>query len=109
MRRQFNAGDHGSFNGIEWNLVVGKKEARLVGGQDLRLDIRTPGGEWRAVPMPLGFLMADVFFQVKETLYPQAQGFEGGNLYMRFLRHSIQHGWEAAKDELELQRRRKAA
>lgn len=103
---RFTPGDHGSFNEIEWRVSQGKKEVRLEGAQDMRLDIRTPGGEWRAVPMHLGFLMADVFFQVEEALYPQAHGFLGGNKYLRAVHRAIESGFHAACEELDGERRR---
>jgi hypothetical protein len=102
----FKPGDYGSFNGIEWRISEGQKPVRREGAIDMRLDIRTPGGEWRAVPMHLGFLMADLFFQVEEALYPQPR-WDGGNKYIRAVHRAVQHGFEAAARELDEERRRR--
>ena len=96
---------NGHFGGIYWRIVEGRKKPG-----DLRLDMRAPS--WTAVPMALGFLEADFYFQNENHLYPPEDGFQGGERYMNFLRGSVYLGWQAAVAQLELEkelRRKKEA
>lgn len=93
----FQAGQTGTLNGIEWQIVPGRKA-----DGDLRMNIRAR--EFRAVPMSLSFLFADFHYQVEGHLYPKADGFLGGEKFMRGLNGAITIGWEAAVEWLERER-----
>jgi hypothetical protein len=87
---RFSAGINGTMNQIEWRIAQGKK---CPG--DLRLDIRSP--VWRAVPMSLGFLCADFFYQNEEVLMHHKPHFYlGGDKYLHGLQEAYVFGWEPA-------------
>jgi hypothetical protein len=99
---RFAPGLSGTLNGIEWRVVKGHKK-----DGDLRLELRAL--EFRAVPMALGFLCADFFYENENVLYPPSEGFLGGEKYLRGLKGAVALGWRAAMDWLEDERRRKRA
>ena len=68
---------------------------------DMKLEIQTPQGEWRAVPMTLVAYMTEFFFWNEENLYPRRDGFLGGEKFMEFLRDSVNNGYETATAGLE--------
>jgi hypothetical protein len=111
MTRAFKAGVHGRIGEIEWRVVRGKKESRVPGAEDLRLDIRAL--EFFPVSMGLGFLLAEFFCENEEVLYPRAAGYSGGGRYLHFVAGAVRQGWETAAEQLKLEReeadRRRAA
>lgn len=96
----FTAGDHWDIGGVEARIVTGRK-----GPDDLRLDLRAR--EFVPVKMSLGFLFADFFAQNEGVLYPTKDGFQGGDLYLHYLKGAVLLGWEAVAEQLEIERARK--
>jgi len=103
VTRRWKAGMAGDCGGIPWRIVPGRK-----GPGDLRLELFA-NGQWLAVKMDLGFLMADFFFENEELLHPPAKGNLGGSMYTGHCLMAIAHGWETARQWLAVQRERAAA
>jgi hypothetical protein len=104
--RRFAPGWERHIAGLRFRVVPGKKA-----NGDLRLDWETPTG-WRAVPMSVGFLLADFLHENEEAL--KAAGYfpgyaVGGDYYLRQLRAAVDEGWEAATNRLAQQRQERAA
>ena len=83
-------------NGILLRVVPGKKSA-----EDLRLEWQIPGGEWRAVTMATGAIMADFWYENEDVLYPRAAGFKGGEKYAQYLGVAMREGWGVADATLQ--------
>lgn len=62
--------------------------------------------EFFAVPMPLGFLLADFFHDNEDVLYPPSDGYQGGERYLTAVRGAVRLGWEAAAEHLGDERER---
>lgn len=107
-RRRWEAGQTGMVGGIPWRVVQGYKRP-----DDLRLEFFFSGRGWVAVKMEVGFLLADFFFENEEVLYPRENdhgyptGRDGGLYYLRAATHAAHYGWEAARDKLGDEKRRK--
>lgn len=88
--------------GLNFRTRVGYKSA-----DDLALEWETRTG-WRAVPMAVGFLIADFLHENEDQLYqPPA---EGGRYYLRHVEMACEVGWEATQEKLraeQLARRKK--
>ncbi len=106
--RRFEVGAKFVLAGITFRVERGSKPTS--NGVDQRLDWLTPDG-WRAVPMAVGYLLADFFTDNEDILYPpgsvSSQGGTcvGGEKYMRALRRAKNHGWRAAAEETSYERR----
>ena len=96
MTRRFLAMDEGRFGNIHWRVVEGRKSE-----DDLRLDLLVP--RWTAVPMGLGFLFADFFYENENVLYPPSR-YRGGQMYLDFCGGAAHLGWEHARQLLAEQR-----
>lgn len=98
--RRWKDGDHGTIGGnFTWRVVRGRK-----GEGDLILQLYV-NGQFRNVPMELGFMFADFFPENEEqVLYPDdgakrvAGG--GGDYYMSECQRARKHGWRSAADKL---------
>ena len=105
MLDAWRAGMHGQYQGFQWRTSPGYK-----GRGDLRLDIRTRNqrrDDWCAVPMALGFLLADFFYDNEERVHPPRLYFRGGEYYLDHLLDAVCDGWESQALLVEDQRRRK--
>jgi len=94
VKRRFQIGDKGDLSGVHWRIEEGRK-----GPEDKVLEIVVP--EVCKVPMGLGLLMAQFFFDNEEHLYPQAYGYRGGFLYLDVCAKAALQGWEAGTAELD--------
>lgn len=94
----FAPGQVEDIDGFTFRIRQGRK-----GPNDLVLDLWN-GREYAPVPMGLGGLMADFFYQNEERLYPQQYGFDGGERYLRFLRDCTRRGWRDVLSELKGQK-----
>lgn len=103
--RRWKAGARGTVSGIPFRVVEGRK-----GPDDLMLQfyVATPnGGEWRAVGMDIGFLLADFLPENEDFLYPDAARSRiagGGDYYLSECWHARKHGWLSAKQKLVRER-----
>jgi hypothetical protein len=77
-------------------VVKGKKAE-----DDLRFEWQVPGGEWRAVTMAAGGIMADFWYENEDVLYPPSAGFLGGEKYAQYLDQAMREGWDAADAVLQ--------
>lgn len=104
--RRFNDGDLFQFHGAMFRIVKGKKSA-----DDLRLDMwlgtRTEG-QWVPVKASWLFLMSDFIYENEDALYPPGGRRRGGEKFMDALREAVDHGWVAATQTLEEERRNAA-
>jgi hypothetical protein len=57
-------------DGIRFRTVQGYKSER-----DVRLEWQIPGGQWRAISMVAGAIMADAWYCNEDVLYPREAGF----------------------------------
>jgi len=96
--RRWGAGDWLEIDGVRFRVCVGRKAP-----DDLRLEWLTENG-WRPVSMMAGALLADFFWENEEHLYPQANGYLGGNKYLKYLRHAAIHGYGRAEAGLRAER-----
>lgn len=107
MNRRFQAGQTFTVDGYDFRVVAGYKAS-----DDLRLDMRTARG-WDAVPMSIVLLMTDFLTENEDVLYPPDSPSRnggknlGGEKLMRALRKAKNHGWVAANNELEYEKRAK--
>jgi len=98
-------GDAGDLSGIQWRAVQGNK--RLPDGRpvpppgDVVLQLRAP--QWRSVPMPLGFLMADLFYDNEDRLFPPdwpGRHYDGGERYLSACVQAAYDGWQSVTLQL---------
>jgi hypothetical protein len=85
--------------------VAGYTHFRFVQGdkaaKDVRMEIFIP--QWTKVSMKLGFVLADFYAQNERVLYPYL-GNKAGARYISFCRGAQSVGWEAAAEQLDLER-----
>lgn len=94
MIRRWKAGDKLCVSGIWFRIEPGKKQARVSGGQDLRLEAWS-GRAWVPVEMALGAFLADFFYENEEVLYPPPN--MGGQYYIEYVCNEAAHrGWVTA-------------
>ena len=86
-------------DGIRFRIVQGKKA-----DNDLRLEWQIPGGEWRAVSMAAGAIMADFWYENENVLYPPERGLLGGEKYSQYLGTAMHDGWEVADAVLQTEK-----
>jgi hypothetical protein len=67
------------------------------------------GGRWVPVPMAVGALLADFFYENEDVLYPPGPNVLGGRKYIRYVKHAAIHGWQKAEAGLRAERERKNA
>lgn len=103
MSRRWREGWRATVDGVTLRVVRGKKQSRIVGADDLRMDIFV-GGEWKPVHMSLGCILADFFMENEDVLYPPTQGFAGGTYYLRALEQAPLIGWEAVVSKIRDER-----
>jgi hypothetical protein len=78
-------------DGIRFRTVQGYKSER-----DVRLEWQIPGGQWRAISMVAGAIMADAWYCNEDVLYPREAGLLGGEKYAKYLGVAMREGWQAA-------------
>ena len=99
--------------GLLWRILPGRKPcpACAVLGKpcphDRVLQWLTDEQRWVSIQMGAGALLADFFYENEEVLYPSRLGKMGGKKYLQFLMHAVEHGYEAAYEVLELEKRTK--
>ena len=98
--RRFAAGDNMELAGLPFRVITGNKAPG-----DLRIDWYAPSGEWVPIPMSALFMLFDFFWENEHILYPPSRGYKGGEKLTQALRQAQKHGWRAATDELEAERR----
>lgn len=54
------------------------------------------GGRWIDVKMEIGFALAGFFYNEEEALYPQADGYYGGEMYLERCRYAALYGHRKA-------------
>lgn len=85
--------------------VGGYTHVRFVQGdkaaEDVRMEMLVP--QWCKVSMKLGFVLADFYAQNERVLYP-GLGQRAGDKYITFCRAAQFLGWEAAAEQLDLER-----
>ena len=89
-RRRFFNGWGSEISGIHFRVVQGQKSPN-----DLKIEWLTAFG-WRPIEMDAAALLADFFYENEEALYPQTNGYKGGQKFWEFLRHAMRHGWVRA-------------
>lgn len=104
MKRRFQPGWQETVGGVTYRVVLGRKMSRVPDAVDLKLEAWTPRG-WQAVPMAVGALMADFFYENEEVLYPPSAGFQGGTYYVTYLNQAVSDGWEVADERLQAEKR----
>jgi len=97
--RRFEAGEFHECDGIGFRIVKGVKSP-----EDLRLDWWT-GSEWRAISSKTVGFMAEFIYENEHVLYPPP--LQGGEKFVAYLKHSIQHGTGKAQAGLDVERRNK--
>lgn len=53
-------------------------------------------GKWVAIPMSVGLMLNDFFYENEDVLYPKERGFKGGDYWRTYARHAERHGWQKA-------------
>lgn len=93
--RRFKAGQAGTFDGIRFRVVAGRKA-----DGDLVLEWETPTG-WERITMHTVGLIVDFLYENEHLLYPPEQGHLGGDKLMKHLEKAVQAGWEKAAQVLD--------
>jgi hypothetical protein len=104
--RRWHEGDYGDLCGVPYRVVKGVK-FRGVNPEENDLVLQWfVNGQWRAVDMKAGALMADFFYENEEYAFPQERGFLGGNYYLAYINGAAQSGWQQANKRLRNQSER---
>lgn len=94
-------------DGLRWRVVLGRKESRVPGEVDLRLEHMTPNG-WRPTAMALLFMLADFWYENEDILYPRPR-WQGADYLLRAVRRATQNGYESEITRLEDEKAAKRA
>lgn len=96
--RRFAVGDQFGAKGFGFRVVKGAK-----GPADFVLEIFSDG-RWRKVPMALGAVFADFFYENEEATHLRSEGYQGGGKYVGYLKCAIEHGWAKADASLDAEK-----
>ena len=105
MTRRWAPGAEFELDGLRWRVVRGRKQSRVPGEIDLRLEHLTPQG-WRPTAMALLFMLADFWYENEDLLYPRPR-FQGADYLLRAVGRAAKNGYQSEVDRLEAEKARK--
>lgn len=98
VKKQFYAGQVGSYDGIEYRILEGNRKPG-----DLVLEFRLPGSDWHRPKMSHTFILTALKYQVEENNYPPILGYLGGAKFWQAIKRACISSWRQEAEAVALE------